>query len=176
MIYELYILSPISFVSEQPGITITANIGYQNSAGLHVTALNPAYAKSTEPDHLYEKLPEDLARERKETYPGHKGNTEQHSVGVTNDMRSEDDDKELPNDDLVLEDAKVQSTSENTQVKECKENDHDYYANDEKNSAKSSDYYVNDDLVSETTKGKFSDQTRGKVMKKGNDQKLLGRW
>ena len=122
---------------------------------MHVTALNPTYAKSTEPDHLYEKLPEDLARERKETYPGHKENTEQHSVGVTNGMRSKDDDKELPNEDLVPEDDKVQSTSENTAVKECK----DYYANDDlfpKNSAKGSDYYVNDDLISETTKGELS--------------------
>ena len=38
---------------------MTANVGYQSSAGLHV----PAYTKSSEPDHLYEELPEDLARE-----------------------------------------------------------------------------------------------------------------
>ena len=121
---------------------------------MHVTALNPAYAKSSEPYRFYENFPEDFARERKETYPGHKVNTEQHSVGVTNDMRSKDDDKELPNNDLVPEDAKVQSTSENTVVKECK----DYYVNDDlfpKNSTKGSDYYVNDDLVSETTKGEL---------------------
>ena len=45
---------------------MTANVGYQSSAGLHETALNPAYTKSSEPDHLYEELPKDLAREGKE--------------------------------------------------------------------------------------------------------------
>ena len=170
---------------------MTDNVGYQSSAGLHVPALNPAYTKSSEPDHLYEELPEDLAREWKEAsatdgggddyyvnddlHPGCEENTEQHSFGATNGMRSKeskDDDKEYyVNDDLAPEDAKLQSRSENAVVKECKKND-DYYANDDlfpekvkkelqsddqkKNSADDSDYYVNDDLVPENTKGELS--------------------
>ena len=183
---------------------MTANISYQSSAGLHVTALNPAYTKSSEPDHLYEELPEDLAGEKKETsatdggnddyyvnddlHPGREGNTEQHSVEATNGMRSnkgsEDDDKAY--DDLVIEDAKMQSRSKNTGTKECKGSD-DYYANDDlfpekvkeklhpddqKNSADGCDYYVNayDDLVPENTKGELPDQTKEKVVKKEGDR------
>ena len=170
---------------------MTANISYQSSAGLHVTALNPAYTKSSEPDHLYEEFSEDLDREEKEAlatdgggddyyvngdlHPGHEENTEQHSVGATNGMRikeSKDEDAEYyVNDDLVPEHAKLQSRSENTVMKECKEND-DYYANDDlfpekvkkelqsddqkKNSADDYDYYVNDDLIPENTKGELS--------------------
>ena len=185
----LYILS--RFVPEQPGITMTADVGYKSSAGLHETALNPAYTKSSEPDHLYEEFSEDLDREEKEAlatdgggddyyvngdlHPGHEENTEQHSVGATNGMRikeSKDEDAEYyVNDDLVPEHAKLQSRSENTVMKECKEND-DYYANDDlfpekvkkelhpddqkKSSAKGSNCYVNDALVSENTKGELS--------------------
>ena len=171
---------------------MTDNVGYQSSAGLHETALNPAYTKSSEPDHLYEEFSEDLDREEKEAlatdgggddyyvngdlHPGHEENTEQHSVGATNGMRSKesrDEDAEYyVNDDLVPEDAKVQSRTKNAVVKECKEND-DYHANDDlfpeklkkelhpddqdqkKNSADDCDYFVNDDLVPENTKGEL---------------------
>ena len=85
---------------------------------------------------------------------------------------SKDDDTEYyVNDDLVSEDAKLQSRSETAVVKECKENA-DYYANDDlfpervkkelqpddqrKNSTDDCDYYVNDDLVPENTKGELS--------------------
>ena len=141
-VHECSILS--RFVPEQPGITMTTNIGYQSSAGLHETALNPAYTKSSEPDHLYEELSENIAREEKATegggddyyvnddlHPGHEDNTEQHLVGATNGLRSKegkDEDAEYyVNDDLVPEEAKLWSTSENTVVKKCKENN-DYYA------------------------------------------------
>ena len=179
---------------------MTANIGYQSSADLHITALNPACTKSSDPDHLYEELSEDLAREKKETsategagddyyvnvdfHPGPEENTEEHSVEATNGMKSnketEDDDKEY--DDLVTKDAKLQCRNKNTGTKECKASD-DYYANDDlfpekvkvklhpddqKNSVDGCDYYVNDDLVPENTKGELPDQTKEKVVKKGD--------
>ena len=183
-INSLYILS--SLVPEQPGIAMTANIGYQSSAGLHVTALNFAYTKSSDPDHLYEELPEALPREiltaegggddyyvNGDLHLGPEENTEQHSVGAASGMKikeSEDDDTEyyVNDDDLVPENAKLQSTNENAVVKECKGSD-DYYANDDlfpekvkkklnpdddqkESSINGCD--VNDDLVPENTKGK----------------------
>ena len=182
---------------------MTANVGYQSSAGLHVTALNFAYTKSSDPDHLYEELPEAFPREtltaegrgddyyvNGDLHPGSEENTEQHSVGATSGIKikesKEDDADYYVNDDLVPENAKLQSTSENALVKECKGSD-DYYANDDlfpekvkkklqsddqkKNSADDCDYYVNDDLVPENTKGELSFLFNQKeYIKKGSDR------
>ena len=137
---------------------MTANVGYQSSAGLHVTALNFAYTKSSDPDHLYEELPEAFPREtltaegrgddyyvNGDLHPGSEENTEQHSVGATSGIKikesKEDDADYYVNDDLVPENAKLQSTSENALVKECKGSD---------------DYYANDDLFPERSRKNFS--------------------
>ena len=72
---------------------MTANVGYQSSAGLHVTALNPAYTKSSEPDHLYEELPENLTRE---TLVAESGGDDYYV----------NDDLHYVNDDLVPENTK----------------------------------------------------------------------
>ena len=91
---------------------MTANVGYQSSAGLHETALNPACTKSSEPDYLYEKLSADLARDEKKISAAEGGGDDYY---VNDDLHpGYEENTEVP------EDAKLQSRSQNSVAKECK--------------------------------------------------------
>ena len=119
-----------SFVPEQPAIMMTDNVGYHSSAaGVSVVpALNPAYTKSSEPDHLYEEFPEDVTIE-KETSTIESGadkgdgyynvNNELQPEGPTNDprRRENNDDKYYENNNLFSEGANPTQTSDKMKMK-----------------------------------------------------------
>ena len=148
-----------SFVPEQPVIMMTDNVGYHSSAaGVSVVpALNPAYTKSSEPDHLYEEFPEDVTIE-KETSTSESGadkgdgyynvNNEVQPEGPTNDprRRQNNDDKYYENNNLFPEGANPAQTSDKMEKKKISEND-----------------YVNDDLFPE---GSGRTQPTGRTKKK----------
>ena len=148
-------------VPEQPAISMTENVGYHSSAAAVsvVPALNPAYAISSKPDHLYEKFPEDEKETSTTEGRADKGddcyylNNELHPEGHTNDpeRKGNNDDRYRVNISSFPEGANPAQTSDKAGYKK---------------KIRDKDYYVNDDLFPEETQA--TAQTTRKEDTRGN--------
>ena len=130
-------------VPEQPAISMTENIGYHSSTAdvSIVSALNPAYAISSEPDHIYEELPEDVTIERETSTTQGKAdkgdyyyvNNELHAEGRTNNLirKGKNSDKyDAPPIGSFPESVDPAQTSDRTGNKKIRDTKDDYVNND----------------------------------------------